>query len=274
LVEEPLPKLTASDEYEAPALLARDEVVFPHSDVVITTKDLRNSTALLKAAKERQLVVVIPGYSSKGVTGSIGTLALVRKTISAQGGVNASVKGLWRVHIEKLLEENEYSRVRFTRTEETEDAATGRSKTMQTVFDQLDQFIKLIPGIPIEIIESLMSAETPGKLADLCAYSPSFSAEERIDLLNTLGAEERLQKVSEHFEAQLTALREIAKAKTIPECETCMELADRVFESTPNRRAELASEFLNHVAQKHPGEVLALLAEKYGPTFMRRWALK
>jgi ATP-dependent Lon protease len=267
-------EVTTSDEYEAPALLAKDEVVFPHSEVLITAKDMRNTTALLQAAKERQLMVVIPGYGSKGLTGSIGTLVLVRKTAASQGGISASVKGLWRVHIEKLLEQKEYSRVRFTKTEEADDTSAGRSRTMQTVFDQLDQFIKLIPGIPIEIIEALMSAETPGKLADLCAYSPSFSAEERIDLLNTLGAEERLQKITKHFDAQLTALREIAKAKTIPECETCMELADSVFDSPPNRRGELASEFLNHVVEKHPGELLALLAEKYGPTFMRRWAMK
>jgi ATP-dependent Lon protease len=264
----------SSDEYEAPALLGEDEVILPHTEVTVTARDAKNTTALLQAVKERQLLVFLPGHNSKDVTGSIGTLVLIRETAVAKGGVNALVKGLWRVRVEKVLEEGAYARVRFTRAGEIEDASTVKSKTAQVVLGQIDEFAKLIPGIPPEIIEALRSAETPGKLADLCAYSPAFSSEERLDLLKTLGAEERLEKVSKHFEGQLTALRESTKHKMIPECETCVELADRAFESEPNLRGEIALEFLNHVVQKHPGELLGLLAEKYGPTFMRRRALK
>jgi ATP-dependent Lon protease len=241
---------------------------------MITARDQRNTTALLQAVKERQLIVFATSHSSKDLTGSIGTLVLVRKTAVAKGVVSASVKGLWRVRVEKVLEEREYARVRFTRAREIDDASTGRSKIMQVVLDQIDEFVKLIPGIPAEIVETSRSAETPGKLADLCAYSPAFSSEERLDLLKTLGAEERLEKVSKHFEGRLTALRESTKVKTIPECEICMKLADRVFESEPIKRGEIALEFLNHVGQKHTGELLGLLAEKYGPAFMRRRALK
>ncbi len=221
-----------------------------------------------------RLIVFIPSYNSKDVTGSIGTLALVRKTAVAKGGVNASVKGLWRVRVEKVIEEKAYARVRFTKAKDVDDAPTGRSEVMQVVLNQIDEFVKLIPGIPLEIIDALRSAETPDKLADLCAYSPSFSPDERLDLLKTLGPEERLEKVSKLFERQLASLRGLASVKTIPECETCMEFADRAFESEPNRRGEIALEFLNHVVQKHTGELLGLLAEKYGPTFMRRRALK
>ena len=188
--------------------------------------------------------------------------------------MSASVKGLWRVRVENVIEEMAYARVSFTKAKEVDDASTGKSRIMQVVLGQIDEFVKLIPGLPDEIIEAFRSAETPGKLADLCAYSPGFSSEERLDLLNTLGAEERLEKVSKHFERQLAALRELAEVKIIPECETCMELADRAFESEPNRRGEVASEFLNHVVQKHPGELLGLIVEKYGPVFMTRRALK
>jgi ATP-dependent Lon protease len=249
-------------------------VIFPHSEVIITARDQRNTTALLQSVKERQLIVVIPSYNSIDVTGSIGTLVLVRKTGVVEGGVNASVKGLWRVRVEKVLEEITYAKVRFTKAREIDEESTDKSRIMQVVLNQIDEFVKLIPGIPADITEALRSAETPGKLADLCAYSPGFSSEERLDLLNTLGAEERLEKVSRHFERELTALRESAKVKMIPECETCTELADRIFESEPNLRGEIASELLNHVVQKHPGELLGLIAEKYGLAFMVRRALK
>jgi ATP-dependent Lon protease len=254
--------------------LAENVVIFPHSEVTITARDQRNTTALHQAVKERQLVVFIPSRNSKDVTGSIGTLVLVQKTVVAEGGVSASAKGLWRVRVENVFEEMAYTRVRFTKATEIDDASIAKSRIMQVVLGQIDEFAKLIPGIPAEIIEALRGAEIPGKLADLCAYSPGFSSEERLDLLNTLEAEKRLDKVSKHLEKELTALRELAKVKMIPECETCMELADRVFESEPNRRGEIASEFLSHVVQKHPGELLGLIAEKYGLAFMTRRALK
>jgi len=262
-----------SSEYEVPALLAEDEVVFPHSEVVINARDPRNTAALLQATKERQLIVFMPRYSSNDATGSIGTLALVRKTAQNKAGVNASLKGLWRIRVEKVLEESAYARVRFTKAEEI-DGASSESKSMRIVLDQIDEFIKMIPGIPPEIIEALRSAESPGKLADLCANSPGISAEERLDLLKTLGAEERLEKVSKLFERHLAALRELAKIRTITDCETCMELADRAFESQSNQRGDIAIEFLNHVVQEHTGELLGLLAERYGPAFLRRRALK
>jgi ATP-dependent Lon protease len=263
-----------SNEYEAPALLAEDEVIFPHSEATITARDQRNTAAILQAAMERQLIVLVPTSNPKDVPGAIGTLVHVRKTATNNGRVNAIVKGLWRVRTEKVLEGTEYSRVTFTKAEEIDDTPASRSEIMKAVHNQIDEFAKLIPGIPPEIIEALRRAETPGKLADLCAYSPSFSSVERLDLLKTLGAEERLQKISKHFERQLADLREVAKIKTISECDTCSELADRALESEPFRRGEIAVDFLNHVAQKHTAELLGVLAEKYGPAFMRRRALK
>jgi ATP-dependent Lon protease len=274
LSEGPINEESSSREYEAPALQAKDVIIFPDSEVAITARDPRNTAALLQAAKERQLIVFIPGESFKNVAGSIGTLVHVRKTTAAAGGVSASVKGLWRVRVEKVLEAQGHARVRFTRAGEVDDGATAKPRVMGVVLGQIDEFTKLIPGIPPEIIGALRSAETPGKLADLCAYSPGFSTEERLDLLKTLGAEERLEKISRHFERQLAALKELASVKTILECETCMELADRVFESEPDSRGKIASEFLSHAVQEHPGELLRLIAEKYGLAFMSRRALK
>ena len=265
---------TSSNEYEAPALLTEDEVIFPHSEATITARDLRNSAALLQAAIERKLVVLVPASNPKDVPGAIGTLVHVRKTATIKGRVSAVVNGLWRVRTGTVLDGTEYSRVTFTKAEELDYSSPTRSEAMKAVHNQIDEFTRLIPGIPPEIIEALKRAETPGKLADICAYSPSFSAAERLDLLNTLGAEERLQKIRRHFEGQLADLREASRIKTISECETCAELADRALESEPARKGAIAVDFLNHVAQKHTAELLGVLAEKYGPAFMRRRALK
>jgi ATP-dependent Lon protease len=254
--------------------VVEDVIIFPHTEITLAARDPRSKTALLQAAKERQLFVFVPGSDSKGVSGSIGTLVLVLKTAETRGGVNALVKGLWRVSIERVIEEGAYARVRFTKAEETGVVPLANSDIMKIVHGQIDELVRLIPGIPPQIIEALRGAETPGELADLCAFSPDFSSKEKLDLLRTLGGDERLEKISRLFDRRLVALRELAKLKKIPDCETCMELADRTFEADPGQRAEIAVEFLNHVVQEHTNELLGLLAEKYGPGFMSRRALK
>jgi ATP-dependent Lon protease len=255
--------------------LAEDAILFPEMEVTITIGDPKNVAAAAQALKEHKLVVLIPAHGPDGVAGSIGTLVLLQRMIPARGGgAQAQSKGLWRVRVDRVLEESPYARVRFTKAGESEQVSSGESSMMKVVFGQIDEFVRMMPGIPPEIIAFLKEADAPGKLADICANSPFFTFEERLDLLRTLDAEERLGKVHKLFERQLGDLRRLAERKTIPECATCTDLADKVFELGPNRSGDVAREFLDHIAREHADELLALLAERYGPEFLRRRALK
>ena len=263
------------DDYEAPAILTQDAILFPEMEVNMSVHEPKSVAAVAQAFKENNLVVLIPSPDVAGVVGSIGTLALVRRTVPAQGsGAQSLWKGLWRVKADRVVSDEPYVRVRFSRAGELHEATTGRTSMMKAVNEQIDEFIKVIPGIPGEIISFLRSVETPGKLADLCAYSPFFSREERLDLLKTLDPEVRLEKVNKLFERQLSNLKRLAKTTSILECSTCMDLADRAFDLGPSAGAEVAQEFLQHVAQEHAEELLGLIAERYGASFMRRRALK
>jgi ATP-dependent Lon protease len=237
--------------------------------------DPRNVEAASQAFSEHNLVVVIPVHGPKDVVGSIGTLAVLRNMVPITGGgARLQSKGLWRVRVDRLASERPYLRVRFSRADSQADIAPGRSNTMKVVFGQIDEFMRLIPGIPPEIGAFLREADAPGKLADLCAYSPFFTIEEKLDLLRTLDADQRLDKVSKLFERRLVELKKSSRAKTIPECVTCMDLADKAFELGPTRSAEVVKEFLDHVVLEHPGEVLTLIAERYGPMFLKRRAMR
>ncbi len=268
--------ISSKDEtYEAPAILTQDAILFPEMEVNMSVHEPRSVAAATQAFKEHNLVVLIPTPSLDSAVGSIGTLALVRRTIPAQGaGAQSLWKGLWRVRVDKVISGDPYVRVRFSRAGEPTDMSPGRSSMMKAVNDQIDEFIQVIPGIPGEIISFLKGVDTPGKLADLCAYSPFFSREERLDLLRTLDPDARLAKVNKLFEKQLSNLKRLSKATSILECSTCMDLADRAFDLGPSAGQEVAQEFLRHVAQEHAEELLGLIAERYGPSFMRRRALK
>ena len=265
---------SSEDEtYEAPAILAGDAVVFPEMEVSLTVHEPKSAAAVAQAFREHNLLVLIPSPSPDEVVGSIGTLVLLQKTTLGQGD-KPLWKGLWRVRVDGVLSESPYVRVRFSKAEGADNASSDRPAVMEAVFGQMDEFMQIMPGLPQEIISFLKNVDAPGKLADLCAYSPFFTREERLDLLRTLDPRKRLEKVHELFEKQLRNLRRLAKTTSILECPTCMDLADKAFEAGPGDGARVAREFLDHVTREHPEELLSLIAERYGPEFMRRRALK
>ena len=264
----------SEETFEAPAILVDDAIVFPEMEVNLTVREPKSLAATSQALREHNLVVLIPSPDLEGVVGSIGTLVLIRGTPISQGSRDQPVwKGLWRVRVDGVVSKEPYVRVRFSKAGEVEDS-TLDTPMMKSVFEQIDEFVEVIPGIPQEIISFLKDVDSPGKLADLCAYSPFFTRGERLDLLRTLDPEERLEKVHVLFERQLKGLKNMAKTTPILECPTCIDLADKAFEAGLASGARVAKDFLDHVAKEHPEELLALIAERYGPTFMRRRALK
>ena len=263
---------TAPNEgtYEAPAILSGDVVVFPEMEVSMAMHDPKGVAAAAQAYREHNLVVMIPTSSIDDAAGSIGTLILLRRSVPAEGrGAHSLWKGLWRVKVDGVLAREPYVRVRFSKAGGPEEVPSGSPELMNAVLRQIDEFVKVIPGIPQDIISFLKGVDAPGKLADLCAYSPLFSLGERLELLKTLDPDQRLEKIHRLFEKQLRDLREMARTPSILECPTCIELADRAFEQGPGGGAQASREFLQHVSSEHPEELLALLAGRYGAEFVR-----
>ncbi|MDA4112199.1 MAG: LON peptidase substrate-binding domain-containing protein [Thaumarchaeota archaeon] len=266
-----------SKDFEVPAILSESLVLFPQMEIITAVNDEGSLSALREAMKGQQILAFIPSSTARITSGTIGTLAIVKKSIEVENGGarNFELKGMWRIRVKKFVESSGYPKVLFERAEEIASGNTMQASVLvKRVQDQIDEFVKLIPGIPIEIISLLKHTLSPGNLADICANSPEFTYEQRIELLKTLDEEEWLEKVSKLFEKQLTAIRKVANVDPISECDKCLELADNAFEADPSKRAEIAVSFLNHVVLEHTGELLALLAEKYGPIFLNKRSLR
>jgi ATP-dependent Lon protease len=277
-------------DYEVPALLSEEFVLFPGMEIVTVVNEKRGIMALREALREHQILAFIPSTKKKSEVSAIGTLAIVKKAKKVPAeedgeeeveGIPISedsleLKGMWRIKIKKIVESSPgYPRAIFERAGEIRVPPSHDPGTLvDKVQGQIDEFVELIPEIPPEIVALLKQTNTPGELADLCANSPEFTHEEKVDLLETLDQEERLNKVTKLFEKQLKALKRLAKVDPISECEKCLELADKAFDSDPSFRAEIAVEFLNHVVRDHTGELLALLAEKYLPIFMNKRSMR
>jgi len=271
-------------DYEVPALLSEEFVLFPGMEIVTVVNEKRGITAMEEALREHQILAFIP--ATKSEASAIGTLAIVKRAkriLEDEGEIagqlnddGLELRGMWRIKIKKIIESDSgYPRAVFERAGEIAVPLSHDPSTLvNKVQTQIDEFIELIPEIPKEIVSLLKHTNTPGELADLCANSPEFTHDEKVDLLKTLNQEERLSKVTKLFEKQLKALKKLAKVDPISDCEKCLELADKAFDSDPNLRAEIAVQFLNHVVRDHTGELLGLLAEKYLPIFMNKRAMR
>jgi len=263
--------MPSEDGFEVPAVFSEDVVLLPHMEVSISLKENASQAAIVSALGSRHLIAMIPsnGYQM----GDIGTLALLE---DGKEGVKRSVqlKGLWRIRVKEVSKDGSKSSVRFQKAEDSRDGPGQAADIIGRVRGQVDEFAKLMPQVPEEVISFVKGIDSPGKLADVCAGSPMFTNEERLELLGMLDPKRRLAKVSDRLGRDLEALRELGRTKTIAECETCMDFADRALDSEGTFRGEVAAAFLDHVVSKHAGELLTLIAGKYGPTFMQKRSLR
>ena len=247
-------------------------VLLPLMHAIVPMREGASETAISSALGSRSLVALIPsdGYQA----GDIGTLAFVENVVEAGEGRAAHLRGLWRIRVKEVAKSDAGERVTFERVEESRGGSPQAAEVVRKIHGQVDEFAKLMPMVPPEIISFVKGINSPGKLADVCGGSPMFTNQERLELLCMLDPEKRLARVSDRFDRDLEALRQAERAPLITECEACMDFADRVFETDPAAREEISAAFLDHLMNRHPAEVMGLVAEKYGPIFTRRRSLR
>ncbi len=258
---------------EVPALFSRDVVLFPRMQIALVLGEERGKSAISRALHENHLVAFVPADYEREREG-IGVLTLVVSSEQTLKGLRVDLRGLWRVRVKNPLGLSSGPLVMVQKLAEEEEAPGDYVVSLMRVHAQLEEFRKLIPDIPEEITTLLQSAKSASELSDLCAMSPTLSHDERIELLSTLDPGQRLVMLSRHFDRELELLKTMVDAKPIPECEICADLADKAFDSDQSERAEAIVELLNHMVGSHTAELLNVLAEKYGPAFMKRRSLR
>lgn len=252
-----------------PAVSTEDFIGFPHLKFVLTLRS-SEQLAIFGTLRKNDLVILSPaievGHSF------IGTLCRVEDKVESEKAVQALLHGLYRVKIKEVMSKAPFTRVKF---------AVVRELNVEPDFAHMRDVIELLKeigdfegGLPKGLLDELLMVSSPGKLADLCMYSPDFSFEQRREILNTINPVERLEKVRVFLKEQAESLKIWSGYKPIPECEECDDFAERAFELPSYKRAELGRQYLEHLMAKHQAEVMALILEKYGPYFTKKRALR
>jgi ATP-dependent Lon protease len=137
----------------------------------------------------------------------VGVIAEVGQRISRPGGhSHVILQGVARGIVVDLIQQDPYVVARVNRHDDPVATTSEAEAAMTAVLEQVENYISMLPNVPEEVLTMVRSVEEPGWLADLIAFSPEFTPDQRQDLLEILDPVERLRRLSVMIQKRLIVL--------------------------------------------------------------------
>ena len=177
-----------------PLLPLQTGVVLPHMVVTLTLETPEARPAIDAARSAEDTLLLVP-RTQGGAYARVGTVAVIEEMGQTPGGVDAVViRGLHRAVIgsgvagtgEAIWVQVELRPDAESDTERIEQLAREYRATVESIVESR--------GIP-QLAEFLRGIEEPGALADMAGYSPDLSFDQKVQVLETLDVEQRLELV-------------------------------------------------------------------------------
>jgi ATP-dependent Lon protease len=176
-----------------PLLPLTSGVVLPGMVVTLTieSEEARRAIAAAESSDGELLLVprIGPSYAK------IGTVAKVEDIGRLRGGLEALViRGLYRAVVGTgVAGTGETTWVQFEPRPDPEDVSE-RGHELAREYRVVVESIVEARGVP-EVADSLRGISDPGQIADTAGYSPDLTIEQKVEVLETLDVEQRLEKV-------------------------------------------------------------------------------
>src|SRR6266511_1621303 len=176
-----------------PLLPLTTGVVLPHMVVTLTLETPEARAAVTAARSADDTLLLVP-RTEAGAYARVGTVAKIEEIGRTPGGVQALViRGLHRALIGSgIAGTGDATWVQVEPAEDTDP--TDRAHELATQYRATLEAIIESRGVP-QLAEFLRGIEDPGALADMAGYSPDLSFEQKVEVLETLDLEARLEKV-------------------------------------------------------------------------------
>ena len=197
-----------------PLVALRETVIFPEMIVPLQVGREKSVKALDRAVAGNSLIALVTQRQAEredietvDELYSVGTLAKIAQVVQAQDGtVRAIVQGQRRVRLLDFESTESYisARVQPLDDETSEDLEV--EALVRTVQGQIEQYVQSGAPVPPEAAVAARNISEPGLLADMVAYSPDMTTEQRQELLETLDVVERLKLVSTFLARQVEIL--------------------------------------------------------------------
>ena len=211
---EPEPEPAADGVRELPLVALRETVIFPEMIVPLQV-GREKSVAALNAAVESggPIALVTQRQAEQEDIGDpselyeIGTLAKIAQVVQLQDGtVRAIVQGQTRIKVHGFTHTAPHLSARVEEIPDETPEGVEIQALMRSVQAQIEQYVANGAPVPPEAAVAARNITEPGLLADMVAYSPDMSTEQRQELLETIDVEERLKLVSNFLARQIEIL--------------------------------------------------------------------
>ena len=202
-----------SGPVRVPLLPLRDIIVFPHMVVPLFVGRQRSIKALEEATQKQSLIFLSSQKDAKTNDPTeediykIGTLGSVVQMLKLPDGtVKVLIEGKRRARVSRFVANPDFFLVDVEEAAEVVERNTEVEALIREVHTTFENYVKLKKKIPPEMVMSVSSIDDPGRLADTIVAHLGIKLEDRQNLLETLNASERLEKVLGHMRAEIEIL--------------------------------------------------------------------
>ncbi|HUF06616.1 MAG TPA: endopeptidase La, partial [Candidatus Binatia bacterium] len=197
-----------------PLVALRDTVIFPEMIVPLQVGRDRSVKALDRAVRTSQPVALVTQRSSEqeeidsvDELYAIGTLAKIAQVIRLQDGtIRAIVQGQRRIRLLDLVQTNPHLEARVEIIDDAVEKTLEVEALMASIHGQIEQYVNSGAPVPPEVAVAARNIVDGGLLADMTAYSPEMTTEQRQELLETIDIADRLRLASQFLAKQIEVL--------------------------------------------------------------------
>ncbi len=234
-VHEDKTSIRVSGPRELPLVALRETVIFPEMIVPLQVGREKSVAALNAAVASNGPIALVTQRQAEreeidepAELYVVGTLAKIAQVVQLQDGtVRAIVQGQGRLRVLGFTQTSPYIIVQVEEVEDVTPEGIEVQALMRTVQSQMEQYVANGAPVPPEAAIAARNINEPGLLADMVAYSPDLSTEQRMELLETTDVVERLKIVSMFLGRQIEILE--LKGKIQSEVKSEMDKTQREY---------------------------------------------
>ncbi len=220
---------------ELPLVALRETVIFPEMIVPLQVGREKSVNALNAAVAAGGPIALVTQRQAEqeeidrpDELYGVGTLAKIAQVVQLQDGtVRAIVQGQGRLRVQGFIQTSPYILATIDELHDQAPSGVEVEALMRTVQAQIEQYVANGAPVPPEAAVAARNITEPGLLADMVAYSPDMSTEQRQELLETVDVVERLKLVSNFLARQVEILE--LKGKIQSEVKSEMDKTQREY---------------------------------------------
>ncbi len=186
-----------------PVVPLRDNVVFPHQLAPLAA-GRRRSVAALQAAVNVDGRVILAvqrdaqpddvGFADLHEIAVVATVGALRLIPGA--GAHALVEGQHRVRLVSFEEDGEHWSAAYAAIDENDSTGTEADALAGSVRQLFAEYVTAGGQVAPEVAAAMARAGAPSRVADIASAAPDLTVGERVELLQTLDAVERLRRLA------------------------------------------------------------------------------